>query len=285
MSAVVNPLDIPVRFSLLKAMGKSAAHYRYRLDHDLPQGPALRIGRAGHLRCLGAWPDGEDGESIVYEGSRRGKAWAAFRDEHPDADILTRAEWDVAGRIADAVAACEVASPFLRDATKERHIAWEMAGRACSSRPDAVGTWPDDIGGGTYLVDLKTCRDASPRGFMRQAVSMGYHAQMDFYAEAIRHQTGARPRDVYLIAVEVTAPHVVTTFRLEADALELGARTWRAWWETLRSCEQASHWPGYATSVVPFPAPAWAGLDLDMGGDDEGEAERPEMPSDEESAA
>lgn len=282
---MTNPLPLaPARFSLLKAIGRSPKHYRYRLEHDLPQGPALRIGRAGHLRVLGAWPDGEDGESIVYEGQRRGKAWAEFRDAHTGADILTRSEWDIAGAIAEAVQADEVAFPLLHGATMERRILWDIAGRACSSRPDAVGQWPASMGGGSYLVDLKTCTDSSPRGFQRQAVQMAYHAQMDFYAEAIRHATGERPRDVYLIAVEVKPPHVVTVHHCQPDLLELGARTWRAWWERLMSCELSDHWPGYETAAVPFSAPAWAGLELE-GMTDTEETERAEMPGEEETAA
>lgn len=246
-----NPLEVPVRFSRLNHVGRSAAHYKHAIDHERPDSPAMRLGRAAHLRTLGAWPDGEDGETIVYPGTRRGKAWEAFRDEHPDADIVTAGEWDTAGVIASAVLLDELASSVMRGGVLEQRIDWEIAGRVCTSRPDCVGP--------AGLVDLKTCRDASVAGFQRQAWRMGYHAQLDFYAEAVRHATGRRPENVYLVAVEVTPPHVVTVHRLSDETLRIGGAMWRTWWEALRAAELANHWPGYSERIEPFEPPAWAG--------------------------
>ena len=58
-----------------------------------------------------------------------------------------------------------------------------------------------------------------------------------------------------LLAVESTAPYVVTVFRVTERALEQGRRTYRLWFERLMACEEADEWPGYVQSVVPLDVP------------------------------
>jgi hypothetical protein len=96
----------PVSFSALKRIAQSPAHYLAGL-HGTYDSPAMRLGRLVHQMVLGGPPP------LVWEGERRGNAWKSFRELHGAADIVTSSEVELATRIADAVASCPVARPYL----------------------------------------------------------------------------------------------------------------------------------------------------------------------------
>ena len=236
MSATTTELA-PVRFSRLKLMQLSPAHYR---DATVEETSAMERGTAVHSILLGGAP------VMYYPGPvRRGKEWDAFEAANAHAQILTRSDYDTAHRMADAVRANDLAMSVLKG-QHEVEIAWKMLGRACGSRVDVVGA--------DYVTELKTCRSADPRAFQWQALRMHYHAQLSFYQDAVRHG-GGKALDAYIVAVESAPPHVVTVLQLTERALEQGRRSVRLWFERVLQCEQAGEWPGYCQSVVPLDAP------------------------------
>jgi exodeoxyribonuclease VIII len=249
----------PVRFSTLKHIARSPAHYRHALTTERPDTPAMRLGRLVHWHVLGGMPDDEEGRVAIYDGERRGNAWKEFAAAHKNDEIVTRKEWEAALPIADAVNL----DPYFRQlkdgAALEQRIEWSIAGRAWASRPDAFRP-------GSMLLDLKTTTDASPIGFARQAWKMGYHAQLAAYEDALAFHDISVP-DKYLVAVETRAPYPVTVLRLTPTILEEGRRLYRAWFERLRVCEENDHWPAYTEHVETLDVPAWH--DVDAGVEEE----------------
>lgn len=239
-----------IRFSNLKLMGKSPAHYYARMTGPaFEPSRAMKVGSATHRLVLGQGP----GRAIVrFEGeARRGKEWTAFEDAHPDADILTAPEWAEAEVIAAAVAASPAAQDVLRGARYEVPLDWEMCGMRCV-------TGGIDIVGAGYIADLKTAQSSEPGAFGRQAFSMSYHAQLAFYAEGAR-QNGLPVDRALVVAVESSPPHCVTVLRVAPELLEHGAQLCRLWLERLKACAEADEWPGYAQSPVEWALPAWLG--------------------------
>ena len=254
---VINPLSVPVRYSNLKHIGRSPAHYLHAINHPREDSGPLRIGRLVHWHVLGAMPDDEDGRVVIYDGERRGNAWKQFAAEHDGSEIVTAKEWETALPIADAVRHNALAMSLIEGALCEQPIAWSIAGRAMSSRPDAYRA-------GGALVDLKTTNDASPAAFQRLVHKFAYHAQAAMYQDALA-SLGIETTGAFLVAVETKAPHPVTVFQLTRAMLEHGRRTYRGWLETLRTCEDSNQWPEYAQTVVQCDIPEW------FAADDEGE--------------
>jgi PDDEXK-like uncharacterized protein DUF3799 len=249
---VIDPRTLPVRFSRLKKMGQSPAHYLHACqegDDDIDT-LALRLGRGVHAELFGQ-------PYVHYEGRRAGKSWEAFEAEHADKPILNSRELGIALGVAGAVRDHVTASSLLfGDGIElEKRLDWDFAGRACRSTPDARGP--------AHLVDLKTTRCADPTRFGWQAESLAYHAQLSFYREAIR-ASGGQVDAVYIVAVESAPPFPVTVFRVTEQSLELGERMWRLWFERLRVCEDSNHWPGYTQAVVELDiAPRQFAADLE----------------------
>lgn len=238
----------PLHYSTLKHMARSPAHYLHAATTDFVPTAGMRLGTLVHRAVLGAVEDDWGHPIVMYDGERKGGVWRDFKLAHPGDEIFTTSELEDAEPIARAVLADPVAAPLLLEGERERHIAWKIGDRAVSSRPD--------VRHASRIVDLKTTTDASIRTFARQAVRMLYHAQLSFYLDA-DNAIGGTATEAYLVVVEVEPPYGVTCMRVSDALLDVGRRCVASWLETLRLCEAADQWPGYAQAVVDLDMPSW----------------------------
>jgi hypothetical protein len=274
---LVDPRTLPMRFSLLKHIGRSPAHLlaaaQGSFDDDTE---ALRIGRAADAFAIG------DEDSIaVWDkktetgrmSPRTGKDWAAFCAKHAGKDIVTAKEAEQARAIARALRRHERASEMLYTGGTVLHpeMEWTYNGRKFVSHLDAYRK-------GAFVVDAKTAVDGEPARFARTAIWRDYHTQAAMYvtaAESLGHPTP----DAYLIVVEkvdkagTIEPFAVTVMRFSERAIERGRARFHSWFERLQQCESAGFWPAYAQDVVeldipdadePFTGLTYQGEEIDL---------------------
>lgn len=240
---IVDPRTIPARFSRLKHMSASAAHYYQACQEDNDDTIALRFGRGFHALSLGTPVHRWTGKN------RNSNEYKAFVEENPGVEVLTVKEWDTAHRMFEAVQRHATARELLfgPGSVLEETIEWQFNGRKCTSRPDSRR-------GTELLVDLKSTVCAEPRKFNRDAVVRGYHSQFSFYGRGIADAFGAFPDHSFCVAVEKKKPHVVQVFELPKETLEEGEKVWRLWFEQLLVCEAANVWPGYTEAIGKIEA-------------------------------
>jgi len=252
-----DPRSFPVRFSRLKNMARAPSIYLHELMNEREPTDEMQFGTAVHSLVLGGAP------VALYEGRRddRIKAWRDFQAKHEGAMILKPDDFDRAHACADAVKRCYVATPWLQG-EKERHIAWSIGKRACSSKLDVVNARANE----PFVVDLKTTRNAEPSWFLREVRRMHYHAQLAWYLDAAAQtfQTFKRARErelnggllgsprAIIVAIETRAPHPVTVVEIRPSALDQGRKLNRLWFERLMVCEESGEWPDYTSDIVPF---------------------------------
>lgn len=256
----VDTRTIPARFHHLMAMGRSPAHGRASFaGSGDPDTLAKRLGSGTHAMLLGKpW--------IIYPGRRvKGKknpsAWDTFAAQHADKVIMSTKEHAQAKAMCEAIRSHEIANRLLFSpgVVHEQTIWWEQNGRKRRSTPDARGR--------IHVVEVKTARSVERERFCRDAGYRGYHAQLADQSAAIEALTGAKPREVYVVAVESTWPHVVAVFQATNTALELGANLCRDWLDRLVRAEATGHWPGYSEKVEPLDI--WNPIDFDEPGDED----------------
>ena len=245
----------PVRFTQLKLMALSPAHYR---EGYVKQTACMEQGSATDAVILGTRP------VLAYPGKvRRGKEWEKFQAENEGSLLVTKRELTLAEAMRDSI----MANKFARAALcgeRQKEIRWEYLGRECVSHLDVLGS----DGDGSFITDLKVSQSSNPDKFRWKMIKMAYHAQLAFYRLAVQYLFGTKPRTAYSVAVEPFPPFVVTTMRLTDKALDLGERLVRLWFERLLACEAANEWPGYAQGVVELDAPD--DIELDFGDDTQG---------------
>lgn len=243
----------PVRFSNLKRIAQSPAHYLAGLSASYDSA-SMRLGRMVDVAILG-------GEGpVIWEGTRRGKAWDEFKAEFSDSEIVTASEYAAASPIIAAIRSHEHAMYLLKSGIAKKRIYWDWLGRACSGEPDVAGE---------FLVDLKTTRCAEPGRFTKQAQWLSYPAQLAWYRQGLLLSGAKPPTQVFIVAVETSPPFPVTVFSLTERAIEQGERLCRVWMERLLSCEATNEWPGYVQCAVDLDVPDDVELTF---GDDEEEA-------------
>jgi hypothetical protein len=227
----------PVHFTRLKLMARSPAHY---LAGGKPPTAAMENGTALHSVLLGGKP------FIVYDGIRRGKGWEQFAADHEDATILNPAGHEKVLGMAESISHHKEAMRLL-EGRREVELDWQFLGRACAGRVDVIGPG--------YLTELKSCSTAHPDRFQWQALRMGYHAQLAWYREGVVSRRLGTPTELYIVAVESSAPYPVTVMRLTERAIEHGQKAFRLWMERLLQCEAADYWPGYTEAIVDLDVP------------------------------
>ncbi len=233
----------PVRFSRLKLMAKSAAHFAEGYG---PETGPMRKGTALHAYLLG----GEKNVAVYTGGARNPnfKAWKAFQAAHEGKHILIPSELEKVAGMRRSLERHDRAM-WLLDGIQERRIYWTDAGRRCMGTPDNV--LPK--GGKKIGVELKSCESSHPELFRWKCRRYAWHAQCAWYRRGIElcGEYGPGPVDeFYIVAVESTAPYPVTVFRLDEESLDAGDKMTRLWLEQLKVCEATDHFPAYAESDV-----------------------------------
>jgi hypothetical protein len=241
-SQVVPELE-PLRFSRLKLMAKSAAHYAAGFGGETG---AMRKGTALHSFMLG----GAD-RVVLYEGRRdaRMAAWRDFQAANDGRHILIKSELDPVEGMRRSLEAHPRAMALL-SGIQEQRIDWTDNGRACRGTPDAVHVRQD---GSKVGVELKTCVTSHPERFTWQCRKMAYHAQCAWYKNGLERSMAYPPGPVtefYVVAVESAAPYPVTVFRVDDESLKMGHKQNRLWLEQVLNCERSGHFPAYVETDV-----------------------------------
>lgn len=221
-----------LRFSRLKKMLKS--ELAYYTDEYKSTG-ALTLGTAIHTAVLE--PETFAADCIVYPGKvRRGKEWDAYQLANEGKQILTASEHRTCDRIAESVHTHPWASQYFTEGEAEVSIRWKHPlGVECKSRIDWLR---DDL-----VLDLKSARDVTQRGFASAAGSLSYHAQMAFYHDAAKSRDGI-DRKVVLLAVEKEPPYDVGCYVLPEEAIAAGRRLYQDLILRVLHCEKTGVWHG-----------------------------------------
>ncbi len=236
----------PVRFSHLRAYGRSAMHGQHARAMDSAPTMAMQRGSAVHAILFNTQ------KVCGYPGAtRRGKEYDAFVIAHHDHLILTMKEYDKAQRMVDAVRSCKVAEPYLKGVSEET-LLFKWMGLDCRATPDLRGV--------DFVTELKTTANADPVKFVWHARRMAYHAQLRFQeygCAANKHPV----RDHFIVGVESDAPHPVIVYHLEPEAREEGERLLTLWAERLKNSEASNAYPPYVDCVVPL---VWPKSDFEL---------------------
>lgn len=192
--------------------------------------------------------NGADGESIINNPAAD---WDSLFCKSTGIFLLNAEEIEIIKEMRDSVMSHPSASQLLAKGVAEQSAYWidEETGLLCRCRPD----WQN----GPVLVDLKTTKDASPRGFGRSAASLRYHVQSAFYGDGV-NAAGGTATDFAFIAVEKDPPYAVAVYVAEPEHNIKGRELYRKDLATLKESLDSCIFKGYGDDPMPLELPVWA---------------------------
>ena len=248
--------------SHLDKIAKSPLHYWARYvdpNREVPEPtPSMLLGSAVHTHTLEL--DQWDKEWVVTPSgldrrTRAGKqVWADFVAASEGRSVITAEQFETVKRIGQSVYTHPAASMLLQlDGHAETTHMWvdEETGLECKCRPDYLTS------DGSIVVDLKTTRDASPRGFRSSAMSYRYHVQAAWYLHGLEKSTGKRPESFIFIAVETEPPFGVGVYLADVDFVAEGWTRAHTDLVKLAACKSSGKWPSYSDEIQLLSLPSW----------------------------
>lgn len=247
-----------VNFSSLKNIVRSPAYYIWAMGHNWSS-KSMDIGRAVHSSVLE--PDTFADTVVSYAGTKRGKAWDAFKEKNLDKEILTVSEFEKVRLMTDSVLGHNLASKVFDRLVgiPELSIVWDdpTTGIKCKARLDWV------IDGCVY--DLKTAKDPAPDSFNKAAIKYRYLSQFAFYAWGYEIVTGERCTPG-CIAVGNTEPFETVVYDIDGFAFSHGHAECMAMLKALKDCIDSNEYPSVDKSERQvLTVPDWC---TPYGGDD-----------------
>jgi hypothetical protein len=247
--------------SHLDLIARSPLHYWARyLDPErvTPEpSPQMRLGTALHTHVLelSRWDEEIAVAPAMDRRTKAGKeAWQAFQDDAVSKTVITAEDAEQVMAMGRAVMRHPAAAMLLGLPGKaETTHMWTDAatGLQCKCRPD----WLTDDG--SIVVDLKTTKDASPRGFKQSVANFRYHVQAAWYLHGLEQATGKRPDQFIFICVESTAPYACAVYAADAEMIERGHDQAMRDLAKLAVCKAADHWPSYSEQIETLSLPGW----------------------------
>lgn len=231
-----------------KLLKKSPLHYYADRQKPRSPTPAMVFGTVVHRLALEPEKPAFAVKRLNW-ASKEGKAEKAEL-EATGLPILSEADGDRALAIRDMLWRDAQIAELLKGAETEVAMTWEQHGVRCKAKADAIN--------GEYLLDLKTCIDASPRGFQRAVAEFSYWLQSAWYLDGYEATRGKPALDFLFIAVESQSPHAVGVYRLDHAAISAGRREMKRMAALYADCLKTNRWPGYSRATTTLSVPSWA---------------------------
>jgi len=243
--------DPAINNSGLKIFNQSAAKFKYWRDNQKPTTPSQLEG-AG-LHCLILQPELFE-KSFGKEAAPR-KGSAGRRDwekDNPRAVALTPGSWENVHNMAESFknTPCTISKDLLTEGTPELSIWFDdpITGLRCKIRPDFLRD--EDV-----IIDVKSTKDGSPKGFFWEIKRWGYNYQAAFYTSGVNLAYAAagvqrKAKAFIFIAIENFPPYEVACYMLPDEVIAEAQIQINASLERYAKCLQTDTWPGYPNRIM-----------------------------------
>lgn len=238
-----------VSSSDLKKMAKSPAHFRYWKDNPKEDTPSLLFGRAVHKYIL----EKDDFykefavEPDINRRTKDGKAqWLLFQDQNEGKDIVSLDDFQQIKDMHYVLYSNSFARTLLTGKKELSYFTEDSeTGITMKCRPDCL----TEVAGTHFLIDYKTCNDASTDVFMRDSIKFMYDMQMAYYKHILDEILGVE-HTVVFIAQEKTAPYCVNIMEPNEYYMRSGADMFREYLNLYKECSETGNWYGYMKDEV-----------------------------------
>lgn len=222
-------------YSALKAFKDSPLDFIQYKFREKKQTDAMAFGSLVH--CLILEPQEfeeryailEDGDICAQIGGAKPRATKAYKEwkeiflcEVGDKIVISADMHNMAKSIAKGVNDNRASSKVLRQLTvKEKRVEWEYKNFKFMGFLDGEGD--------KLIADIKTCKDANPKKFQREIISMSYYLQAAMYLTAVGFS-----KPYYILAVDRKGG--ISVHRLHKHLIEQGLEEYSILLDQFNKC-------------------------------------------------
>lgn len=206
----------PVSNSRLTAFKRSPKHLIQYLTEKRQPTPAMEFGSAFHMALLEPELFLET-YAVAPECDRRTKegkeTYNQFIATLPATmNVINSDDANKMGQMVESILTNPIAGELLVNCKLREHsIQWDNMETMIPMK-GIIDAACDE-----YIIDIKTCADAQPDKFQRDAYFSDYHRQAAVYMDAMPNV-----KEYYLIAIEKDAPFGVSVHRIDQTMIEKG---------------------------------------------------------------
>lgn len=248
--------------SILSNMSICPQFFKYRLDNP-KESDDLVFGAAFHKLVLE--PQDFDKEFVVMPNfdrrTKQGKSeYEKFILENVGKDIISLDQYETICGMRDSVMSNKLAVALLNGNHEHSfYYVDEFTGVPCKVRPDCY-RFADDI---LIIVDLKSCRSAMPKDFIKSVIDYFYDLQTAMYTDGASKTLNIPIEKIkfVFIVVEKTPPYLTAIYETTKTIYERGEALFREYVGTYKYCLETNNWygiNGYSYEPMLLGLPDWA---------------------------
>lgn len=250
---------------LKKIASTSLAHFKHERENPKEPTAALIFGSAYHTLILE--PEKFKEEYFTLDRDAMPKPESDFRNSENKAwkeKQLAKNEGKIFlsnedfATLYEMKAALELYPNFiflLKNGVAEESYFATVGEMGVRVRPDYVSKFG--------IVDLKTCQDASPEAFGRDAAKMRYLIQAALYTDVVAAFQDGDTLPFFFLAQEKTAPYIPQMYRVPNYLIDAGRAQYEDVLRQLFTAQTTDVWQGYEgleenDGIRDLNFPAWA---------------------------
>ena len=246
----------------LVQFAKNPLRYKIYRQTIKPPSPVFNLGSAAHTAILE--PDTYQNriaippsEVLGKNGVKSTKAYKEWEAQQTGKTILTQTQADQVQAMAKSIfenPEHSTAKLLLTGGIAELSGFWtENHGYDIELK-----CRPDYLPAEGIAVDLKTCKDASPDGFGRDAARYKYHWSACLTLRGLTAITGIEHTEYIFVCIEKEPPHNVACYRCPPHLVDLAGRQIEEPLTLYAKCLKTNEWPGYENRILDLKFPGWA---------------------------
>lgn len=236
--------------SAIKDFIKSPAHYLVAKEQVSEPTPAMQLGTAFHAVMLQDKPKEHYAVKIKMDGrTKEGKAYnEQFAIDNAGKAVINNEDEEALLKMRDSILAHPTASKLAKGLTHK-----EFAVYGSIETNDGFVRLKGLIDGYSekegYILDYKTCEDASPLGFIKAIKERKYDLQSVHYPWLLKNAK-MKVTDFYFVCVEKVPPYAVGVYRIDMDYLIETGKRWHWAIGDFCICERDEKFPAYSDECI-----------------------------------
>lgn len=236
--------------SSIKDFIKSPAHYLVATEQTSEPTPAMQLGTAFHAVMLQDKPREHYAVKIKMDGrTKDGKAYnEQFALDNAGKAVINTEDEETLFKMRDSILAHPLASKLAKGLThKEFAVFGSIETNEGYVRLKGLIDGYSETEG--YILDYKTCEDASPLGFIKAIRDRRYDIQSVQYPWLLNNAK-MKVKDFYFVCVEKVPPYAVGVYRIDLDNLIETGKKWAWAINDFCECQNTGKFPAYSDDCI-----------------------------------